>query len=322
MEANGGDINDLRTLEKQPGVRMMSEGSSSERINNQKVYWVMSNEVLSTDNVITLSEVISYRKKKCPDYKYYICSFWLKFSKATSENCEAKIKVVSYPDSEDSVNTQRYKVSEVKLCGQGKEFTLELDTKGRAQFYQETQSPDGGVHIYGEVYFNKDADGTAFSGICQYTEAVKGGTKSCTSTYVDYKGKIRRERDEYKTETVYEYDADGVLCKKIIQHPKTTEKLIYEITTAAEKTTETSAVSQTETCYDFFGNVTQVKYNGNAETALNMLTTTYHYDNSKGRLDGVENDAGIENDVGGQNSLKYDENGRLWKVFPTEDSTG
>ena len=53
-----------------------------------------------------------------------------------------------------------------------------------------------------------------------------------------------------------------------------------------------------------------------------MLTTTYHYDNSKGRLDGVENDAGIENDVGGQNSLKYDENGRLWKVFPTEDSTG
>lgn len=23
-----------------------------------------------------------------------------------------------------------------------------------------------------------------------------------------------------------------------------------------------------------------------------------------------------------QNSLKYDENGRLWKVFPTEDSTG
>ena len=94
------------------------------------------------------------------------------------------------------------------------------------------------------------------------TEAVKGGTKSCTSTYVDYKGKIRRERDEYKTETVYEYDADGVLCKKIIQHPKTTEKLIYEITTAAEKTTETSAVSQTETCYDFFGNVTQVKYNG------------------------------------------------------------
>ena len=64
LEANGGDINDLRTLEKQPGVRMMSEGSSSERINNQKVYWVMSNEVLSTDNVITLSEVISYRKKK------------------------------------------------------------------------------------------------------------------------------------------------------------------------------------------------------------------------------------------------------------------
>lgn len=348
LEANGGDINDLRTLEKQPGVRMMSEGSSSERINNQKVYWVMSNEVLSTDNVITLSEVISYRKKKCPDYKYYICSFWLKFSKATSENCEAKIKVVSYPDSEDSVteegrvtidntavnswqlvaipvrisgnnienieielsgvqtykigdmrlyysplvrfcvgnregenvpldeitqikilylgastymvrdidrncymtekdlqatylsryngqgytlslcdNTQRYKVSEVKLCGQGKEFTLELDTKGRAQFYQETQSPDGGVHIYGEVYFNKDADGTAFSGICQYTEAVKGGTKSCTSTYVDYKGKIRRERDEYKTETVYEYDADGVFSVKKLFSTQKLQKSLF-----------------------------------------------------------------------------------------------
>ena len=432
LEANGGDINDLRTLEKQPGVRIMSGGSSSERINKQNVYRVISNEVLSTDNVITLSEVIPYRKTKCPDYKHYICSFWLKFSKATSENCEAKITVESKTDfvgdyteegrvtidntaadswqlvaipiqiSGNTIktikielsgmqgykigdmrlyysplvrfcvgkregenipldkitqikirylgdsaytvrninqncymtekdlqatylsryngqgytlslcdNTEKYRISDVKLCGQEKEFILTLDDKGRAQFYQETQSPDGDIRIYGELYFNKDADGEEFTGICQYTEAVKGGTTSCTSTYVDYKGKIRRERDEYETETEYEYDDDGLLCKKIVWHPKITEKLVYEMTTTAEKTTESSAVSQTETCYDFFGNVGQVKYKGNAEAALNMLTTTFHYDNSKGRLDSVENN------LGGQNSLKYNENGRLSEVTPT-----
>ena len=429
LEAN--DINDLRTLEKQPGVRIMIGGSSSEKINNQNVYEVISNEVLSTDNVITLSEVIPYRKTKCPDYKHYICSFWLKLSKATSENCEAKITVESKTDfvgdymeeghmtidntavnswqlvaipiqisgnnikaikmelsgtnnykmgdmrlyysplvrfcighREDSLpldeitqikfmrsgatsyttmtinqncymtekdlqatylskyngcgytlslcdNTEKHLVREVKLCKPGKEFTLELDDKGRAQFYQETKSPDGGVRIYGELYFNKDADGTAFSGICQYTEAVKDTTKSSTSIYVDYKGKVRKERDEYGTETVYEYDADGVLCKKIIQHPEANEKLVYEITTTAEKTTEKSAISHRETSYDFFGNVDTVKYNGSMGTASNMLTTTFHYDNSKGRLDSVEND------LGGQNSLKYNENGRLSEVAPT-----
>ena len=317
LEANGGDINDLRTLEKQPGVRMMSEGSSpeKEKINKQNVYVVSGNPVLTTADVLKASfqAVKEYRNAKCHEYKHYICSFWLKLSREAAADSEVKIKVVSYPDSEDSVteegcmtidntavnswqlvavpiqisgnnienmeielwgvqdykigdmrlyysplvrfyvgnregnslpldeitqikflgsektiytvrdinqncymtekdlqatslsryngqrdtftlslcdNTQRYKVSEVKLYGQGKEFTLELDTKGRAQFYQETQSPDGGISIYGEVYFNKDADGTAFSGICQYTEAVKGETTSCTSTYVDYKGKI------------------------------------------------------------------------------------------------------------------------------------
>ena len=86
-------------------------------------------------------------------------------------------------------NTEKYLVSDVRLCGQGKEFALDLDN-GRARFYQETRSPDEGTSIYGELYFNKDMGGKAFSGICQYTEAVKGETKSSTSTYVDYKGKV------------------------------------------------------------------------------------------------------------------------------------
>ena len=437
LEANEGDINDLRTLEKQPGVRMMSIDSvSSEKINQQNVY-LGANQALTTEDVLKSSfqAVQDYRNEKCHDYKHYICSFWLKLSHEAIENSEAKITIKSHSDSDSSVteeyrmtidntaadswqlvaipiqisgnniesieiklnvaqnykigdmrlyyspltqfyignredgvpldeitqikfmrfgttsyttrninqncymtekdlqatylsryngrgytlslcdNTEKYLVSDVRLCGQGKEFALDLDN-GRARFYQETRSPDEGTSIYGELYFNKDMGGKAFSGICQYTEAVKGETKSSTSTYVDYKGKVTKEVDEYGVETVYEYDDYGNPNKKIIQHPEADEKLIYTMTTEKDKITESTAVSHTETCYDaFFGNVSQVNYRGKDEPTSNMLSTIFNYD----VLDRLKS---VENNAGGKNSLTYDANGRLSEVRQAGETGG
>ena len=432
-------IFDLRSLEKQPGIRMTDNGNSLRKINGQKIHLV-SDKVLTTDDLMASSfqAIKEYRQKKCPDYKYYICSFWLKIYekefdcgvkmtvqsknllvstitdesrvtfdgtavhswqlvtipiKISGENIE-KIKIefetghsyeigdmrlyyspltrfcvgsrtgtntpldeityikfklwgklyetVMYIGPECYMNekdlqathlslysdsgyilslcnnTVKYKVTEAYLYNEKTRQRIPLSTEnGKAQFYQETKSPDGEISVYGELYFNQDAAGNAFSGICQYTEAVKGETKSSSSINVNYKGKVTKEVDEYGVETIYEYDGDGNPNKKIIRHPDLKEQLVYTMTTTDVKTTEITPVSHTETCYDgLFGNVAQVNYRGKGESEENTLSNIFKYD-ALNRLERVENN------IDGKNHLKYDENGRLSEVRQTnEDEFG
>lgn len=85
LEANNGDINDLRTLEKQAGVEMLGSGTDGEKINSKNVWSLFNKQSISSSDDIMSSvfeSVKNYRKMKCPEYEYYVCSFWLKFGKS------------------------------------------------------------------------------------------------------------------------------------------------------------------------------------------------------------------------------------------------
>ena len=202
--------------------------------------------------------------------------------------------------------TLKYKVTQVKLYHKsGKEFLLGVEKSRRAQFYQETKSPDGSMSVFGELYFKDDR-------VEQKTVAVKENQSSSTSTEVDYKGKILKEVDEYGVTTTYEYDAYGNQTKKTISHQDTTEKLVFEASATDSLRTESSETSYVKTTFDsLFGTAAEVNYRGKGESEANFLTTTFGYNVFKDRLTNVENNAG------GRNRLTYDEKGRLQNVTPT-----
>ncbi|QVK16927.1 hypothetical protein KHQ81_08440 [Mycoplasmatota bacterium] len=77
LEANNGDVNDLRSLEKIPGKSMISQGNDVESINTRKAYVWSTSTVLSAEINQKLKD---YREKKCLDYVHYTCSFWLKLN--------------------------------------------------------------------------------------------------------------------------------------------------------------------------------------------------------------------------------------------------
>jgi len=78
LEAENGNLDNLKTLEKVPGKQIPLGGTiTSEKINNQNVYTFQSNSAL-TINDSRLNDIKYYRKNKCPSYPSYYISFWLK----------------------------------------------------------------------------------------------------------------------------------------------------------------------------------------------------------------------------------------------------
>ena len=103
LEAN---TKDLRTLEKQSGIYIFGEGTDTEKINTRKVF-VMTKKEISSKNDSALSEKFTeaktYRQAKCPDYKYYTLSFWLKILERGNEKSEIKVTIKS--KNAESANT-------------------------------------------------------------------------------------------------------------------------------------------------------------------------------------------------------------------------
>lgn len=407
---------------------MTGTGTNSEKINNKNVWNMIDKQSISSSDDILSSvfeRVKNYRKSKCPDCEYYVCSFWLKLGKSGGSEVTLTVKSTEYGTSRDegratfdntAVNswqlvqvpikisrreiesikfefpkatnykiadmrltyapsvqyrignregvnvpleeiteirfqtaantdfinkevttdcyisekdlqstylsayggndyilslcdgTLKYKVCNVKLyhTKSNREFLLGVEeSSSRAQFYQETKSPDGSMSVFGELYFKS-------ARVEQKTIAVKDNKSSSMSTEVDYKGKILKEVDEYGVTTAYEYDGNGNQTKKTISHQDTTEKLVFEASTSSETRTESSETSYTRTTFDgLFGTAANVSYRGKTESDTNFLTTTFGCNIFKDRLTKVENNAG------GRNLLTYDEKGRLQNVTPT-----
>lgn len=210
-------------------------------------------------------------------------------------------------------NTERHIAEKVFLhhAGKNKDFALDLPLNGQARFCQEILSSDGKTKIVGNVYFGKDENGDTYNGICQQTQASSDGKSSSEYIYTDYKGLLKKERDEYGVETEYEYDAFGRLTQKTIGHGDISEKLVFTVNQTATNTTETTPTSRCITTFDgLFGNVKSSEYGGKNEIS-GFLTTTYTYDTFNERVMNVRNDM---TETGEGNDLYYNERGLLKKV--------
>lgn len=88
FEANNGDLNDLRTLSKMPGISMITPGTSVQKINNQNAYYLSTNTIISTSNLMSskLSDIKKYRDKTCNYFKFYNCSFWIKLCNVVDDS--------------------------------------------------------------------------------------------------------------------------------------------------------------------------------------------------------------------------------------------
>lgn len=90
FEAHGGNLSDLRTLERMPGMVMLKNNGST-LINKQSVHNITTEYGIS----ITTDEfkgVQKYRDNKCRNYYYFTCSFWLKIPTEFTMNT-VKLKV-------------------------------------------------------------------------------------------------------------------------------------------------------------------------------------------------------------------------------------
>ncbi|MGN0782063.1 MAG: substrate-binding domain-containing protein, partial [Christensenellales bacterium] len=227
--------------------------------------------------------------------------------------------------------TEKLLVDSISLCAEGKEFPLcfgtdEYGTGTRAQFFQETLSPDGDVYTYVIPHFLTQASeiGTTEGCMMTVTESnlfakldrkgnpVPDHKESFSKTYVDLKGRTLCEIDEYGVETAYEYDANGEVSKKTLRHADTEEELIIE-TTATDLSLQQKTPFNvlTDGFNDPLGMLTERTFKGRNETESNALTVQYAYDALGKRI------VSIENNAGGKNLLTYDQNGRLKAVTPT-----
>lgn len=207
-------------------------------------------------------------------------------------------------------------------------FPLNIETSTnplfnkRALFYSEVKSPDKNLHVVNDMYYWKnspipynaqtrpwvDQNHTSSTPcIKQITRAIKNGAETSKKTFIDLKGKVLMEQDEYDVETWYKYDNFGNITKKTIRHPDMEggETIIFNAATTENQSTEITPSSFTQTNYDnLLGNVVSTNYRGEAESATssNIYTTTYIYDLFGNRLQSVHN-----NVSGNGNMLEYDE---------------
>lgn len=109
LEANGTSdyMNDLRTLERMPGIRMLEieEGESNEKINKQKSLTISTNTKLLYDKdhrEDKFKSLKDYREHDCANYKNFVCSFWLKVVSNLNNN-KVKLTITSCEDDEPAI---------------------------------------------------------------------------------------------------------------------------------------------------------------------------------------------------------------------------
>lgn len=103
LEANEGNILDLRSLEKNYGMNMMDSGNDVESINTERAHKKNTNYIISTNNIMqnSLSTIDRYRGRKCANYKYFNCTFWLKINQElSSKKVNLVIKESTSKDAE------------------------------------------------------------------------------------------------------------------------------------------------------------------------------------------------------------------------------
>ena len=216
-----------------------------------------------------------------------------------------------------------YALNEKNNANQYQYFPLEFDrtessSYGLALYNHETISPDGSTSTYGYVRFYPSVTLGTYNGsaIMQLTKSKRGDVVTESYVYVDLKGRVLQECDEYGVTTTYEYDSYGSVTKKTVSHKDGEgETFVYEATVTDSTVTETAAKSYMQTTHDaLLGHPSSSTYDGfNQATKVldgNGLTTAYTYDENH-RLKSVSNGFG-------QNSLSYDSNGRLFRVLAQE----
>lgn len=83
---------------------MTGTGTNSEKINNKNVWNMIDKQSISSSDDILSSvfeRVKNYRKSKCPDCEYYVCSFWLKLGKSGGSEVTLTVKSTEYGTSRD-----------------------------------------------------------------------------------------------------------------------------------------------------------------------------------------------------------------------------
>ena len=83
---------------------MIGSGTDGEKINSKNVWSLFNKQsISSSDDIISsvFESVKNYRKMKCPEYEYYVCSFWLKFGKSEDSEIKLTVKSTEFGSSTD-----------------------------------------------------------------------------------------------------------------------------------------------------------------------------------------------------------------------------
>lgn len=110
LEANNGNLNDLRTMEKDPGRSMIGIGLDEEGINRRNSYKLSTADVISTNNIMEdyLENIDTYYGNKCNKFKNFKITFWLKL---LDNLTLSKVKVII----KETANSEKCVTNEVTI---------------------------------------------------------------------------------------------------------------------------------------------------------------------------------------------------------------
>ncbi|MCL2522972.1 MAG: hypothetical protein FWE36_08965, partial [Erysipelotrichales bacterium] len=217
-------------------------------------------------------------------------------------------------------NTKKIEVNSVNFSNGTRSLNVSFvaDAYGgntRAGYRNVMESPDGNLTTEGRAYFIRSQviDNVTVDCICQRTTATRGNNISNTQVFYDLKGNKRLETDEANVQTIYHYDSNFILNKRIIQSA-TGERIISEATTSSNLRTEKHPTSEIKVEKSSpFGIVERTSYNGLGEKGI-PLVTSIEYDEFEERI------RSVCNNVDGKNSLKFNVRGQLESVSPLDVS--
>ncbi|MCL2848402.1 MAG: hypothetical protein FWE13_06660, partial [Firmicutes bacterium] len=109
LEVSNNNLNDLRTMEKEPGPILVGPGPDAERINGRNANPIATNHTFIINAGIDGSAIRNYVFNKCRNYRYFNVGFWLKVVSGDIQNSRVRVDVLSMTGNGDSSNTSNHR---------------------------------------------------------------------------------------------------------------------------------------------------------------------------------------------------------------------
>jgi len=237
------------------------------------------------NNWLALNDIIEIRYRRetwefldiSPEYYFSEADLemtYLSYFEARDNSSTGNDFILSVSD-----NTKKFAVNAVSLSGGGLnlDLTFRPDENGgntRAGYSHITESPDGNLIIEGRPHFirNHLIDNVKVDCIRQRTIATRKDTVTTAEKIYDLQGNKRLEVNEAGVSTIYHYDNNSIVNRKIIQS-NTGERIISDATTSSNLRTETHPNGEIKVEKKApFGSIERSSYNGRNEKGRTLVT--------------------------------------------------